>query len=286
MAGPRDRIDAVTDAIVVVGGRFMRDPITKQRGSVLGFKGSAFGFGGRAGVLGDVGAEVVASVLAFFGPGVVERWWNEARLVMPPREAGERYAEVCADFGRARFGGVPRLDQLVDVGEAVIGGAEATGLPLFAAWRTIRRAADTPGHAAQVLHLLREHRGSLHVLAVAAMGLTPLQAIVVSGGHERARQLGFSGELPEPQPYRARSGARGVDHPGAGGRRLPTDLRRRPQRVRRSARQLPRPAPRVEPLNAASPATPTGHGRAQRLGGLERSRSLAMWVICSSSVPP
>jgi hypothetical protein len=92
----------------------------------------------------------------------------------------------------------------VDVGEAVIGGAEATGLPLFAAWRTIRRAADTPGHAAQVLHLLREHRGSIHVLAVAATGLTPLQAIVVSGGQDRARQLGFTGELPQPQAYRAR----------------------------------------------------------------------------------
>lgn len=204
MAEPRDRIDAVTDTVVVVGGRFMNDPITKQRGTSLGFKGSAFGFGGRAGVLGDVGAEVVASVLAFFDPSVVERWWNEARLVMPPRAAGERYAEACADFGRARYGGVPRLADLVDVGEAVIGGAEATGLPLFAAWRTIRRAADTPGHAAQVLHLLREHRGSIHVLAVAATGLTPLQAIVVSGGQDRARQLGFTGELPQPQAYRAR----------------------------------------------------------------------------------
>jgi hypothetical protein len=74
MAEPRDRIDAVTDTVVVVGGRFMNDPITKQRGTSLGFKGSAFGFGGRAGVLGDVGAEVVASVLAFFDPSVVERW--------------------------------------------------------------------------------------------------------------------------------------------------------------------------------------------------------------------
>ena len=205
MAGPRDRIDAVTDAIVVVGGRFMRDPITKQAAAACWDSK-----GPRSDSEVGRGARRRRCRGGRFGPRVLRSRRRRALVERgsvgdAPRERPASDTPRCrADFGRARFGGVPRLDQLVDVGEAVIGGAEATGLPLFAAWRTIRRAADTPGHAAQVLHLLREHRGFLHVLAVAAMGLTPLQAIVVSGGHERARQLGFSGELPEPQPYRAR----------------------------------------------------------------------------------
>jgi hypothetical protein len=204
MTALRDRIDAVTDAIVATGGRFMRDPITKRRGADLGFKGSAFGFGGRAGVLGDVRAEVVASVLAFFDFHVVERWWNEARSVMSPSRAGQHYAEACADFGRAKLTGVENLDGFIELGEVAIDRASATGLPLFAAWRAVPRADDALGHASQILHILREHRGANHVLAVTANGLTPLEAIVVSGGEERARQLGFSGLLPEPGPRRHR----------------------------------------------------------------------------------
>jgi hypothetical protein len=198
MLSRRKRVDSITDTIVVVGGRFMRDPITRQRGSDLGFEGSAFGFGGRAGVLGDVGADVVTSVLAFFNPKVVERWWAAAEAVMPRTEAGRNYSEACADFGRVKFAAVEGLARLIQLCERTAGAAEIIGLPLFAAWRSVERADDDPGHAAQVLHILREHRGANHVVAIAAGGLTPLQAILVSGGEERARQLGFSGEFPVP----------------------------------------------------------------------------------------
>ena len=198
------RIDALTDTISLIGGKFMRDPITRQRGVDLGFKGLAFGFGGRAGVLGDVSADVAASVLAFFSPDVVERWWNEAGPVMPRRAAGEEYARACADFGRAKLRHVGGLDQMVEPLERVIATAEITGLPLFAAWRTVERASDPPGRAAQVLNVLREHRGANHVLAITASGLTALEAIMVSGGAERARHLGFTGDLPDPEPRRSR----------------------------------------------------------------------------------
>jgi hypothetical protein len=200
MLSRRERVDFVTDTIVVVGGRFMRDTITRQRGLDLGFEGSAFGFGGRAGVLGDVGADVVTSVLAFFNPKVVERWWAAAEPVMPRTEAGRNYSEACADFGRAKFAEVQGLADLVRLCEQAAAAAEIIGLPLFAAWRSVERARDDPGHAAQLLHILREHRGANHVVAIAAGGLTPLAAILVSGGEERARQLGFSGEFPVPGP--------------------------------------------------------------------------------------
>jgi hypothetical protein len=204
MPAPRDHVDAVTDAVVAVGGKFMRGPIVDEHAARIGLKSLAFGFAGRAGVLGDVDADVVTSVLAFFSPAVVERWWNEARSVVPPRVAAEHYAEACAAFGRAKLQAIDGLDRLVDIGEAVIADAQIIGVPLFAAWRRSWRAVDTAGHAAQVLHILREHRGSNHVLAIAASGLTALEAIVVSGGEARARQLGFAGDLPDPAPRRRR----------------------------------------------------------------------------------
>jgi hypothetical protein len=200
MLSRRERVDFITDTIVVVGGRFMRDQMTRQRGVDLGFEGSAFGFGGRAGVLGDVRADVVTSVLAFFNPKVVERWWAAAEPVMPRTEAGRNYSEACADFGRVKFADVEGLARLAQLCERAVGAAEIVGLPLFAAWRSVERAEDDPGHAAQVLHILREHRGANHVVAIAAAGLTPLEAILVSGGEERARQLGFSGDFPVPGP--------------------------------------------------------------------------------------
>jgi hypothetical protein len=198
-----DKIDGTTDVITQIGGKFMRDPLTRQRATDLGFTEPEFGFGGRAGVLGDVDADVVTSVMVFFNPAVVRRWWERAGLVMPRLEAGQRYAEACADFGREMWRDVRDLDQLVELGERVIAASEITALPLFAAWRRVERAPDPPGHAAQVLHILREHRGANHVVAITAHGLTALEAIMVSGGSDRARHLGFGGDLPDPEPLRS-----------------------------------------------------------------------------------
>jgi hypothetical protein len=44
--------------------------------------------------------------------------------------------------------------------------------------------------------VLRELRGSVHVLAVVAAGLGPLAAVLATGGEENARRFGW----PEPFP--------------------------------------------------------------------------------------
>ncbi|HET6952886.1 MAG TPA: hypothetical protein VFI47_21060 [Acidimicrobiales bacterium] len=58
---------------------FMFDPATYATGAEHGYEGIAFYFAGRAGVLGEVDAEVVTAALAFFHPDVVRANQASAR---------------------------------------------------------------------------------------------------------------------------------------------------------------------------------------------------------------
>ena len=55
---------------------------------------------------------------------------------------------------------------------------------------------DGPAALAFTIQTLRELRGDCHIHACAAMGLTPLEAMVARDGTERAQQFGW----PEPFP--------------------------------------------------------------------------------------
>jgi hypothetical protein len=70
--------------------------------------------------------------------------------------------------------------------------------PLFAAWRALPDPADRPP-ADQVglgLLRLREHRAAGHLLAVAANGLTPLEAILAGAGPVKAAANGWRPPYP------------------------------------------------------------------------------------------
>jgi hypothetical protein len=68
-------------------------------------------------------------------------------------------------------------------------------MPLFAGWRAEPLVDDPAGRTMQLLHVLREWRGSAHVVATTAVGLTPLQSILSRDGAERAKMFGW------PEPY-------------------------------------------------------------------------------------
>ncbi|MCW2613108.1 MAG: hypothetical protein JWN08_102, partial [Frankiales bacterium] len=142
-----------------------------------------------------VPVQVVAAAEAFFPYEVVETHWLEGRAVMAPMDAALAYSAFCSDFARSRFAEVP--DRAVALVERVVDGAEPLGLPLFAAWRALPRPDDAAGRLGLLLNVLREHRGSVHAAAVAAVGMHPLAAIVSgSYGPDNARFF----EWPEPYP--------------------------------------------------------------------------------------
>lgn len=173
MTSTDELLAAVCPAVGAAGAGFYFAPETLAAGKELGLDGSRFYFLGRGGVLGDVEPPVVVSAFGFFEPGVVARVWNSARALVAPRDAGRAYLECAHEMGRARLGGVPDLDAYADASDAVIAATDPSGLTLFAGLLGEPVPTDAAGRAMHATVVLRELRGSVHLLAVRASGLSP-----------------------------------------------------------------------------------------------------------------
>jgi hypothetical protein len=184
----------------------MADPAGRARGKAeLGLRGPSAVPPRPVRVLGDVPVEVVVAVEAS----------SRRRSCGPPgRRAGPRraaraprffYAGLCADHDRGRFADSPDTARLVHLLEHVVDAAPYAGLPLFVGWRALPRPDDAPGRLGVLLNCLREHRGSVHAAAVAAVGLGPLEAILAGRlGEANARFFEWPEPYPDPDLHRAR----------------------------------------------------------------------------------
>jgi hypothetical protein len=199
---PEQASAAAKHAVLTLGGAFADDPKTMRRARQIGLTGWAYHIASRGGALGDVRADTVAAALGFIAPEAVEDGWEAARKVAPPEQIAGYHLEECTRWGRERLAGFVGVKRLVELGERVVVNAEAAGLPLFAAWRAMPLPDDSPGARAAVLsHLLREHRGQAHLLAVRVSGLTPLEAIIAgSEGESGATALGWQPPFPAFEP--------------------------------------------------------------------------------------
>ncbi|WP_280419828.1 SCO6745 family protein [Nocardia carnea] len=152
---------------------------------------------GRGGVLGEVDADVVTAAFGFFPGHSVRTAWES--VSMPAEKAAQRYALACQEFGRRKLGGFAEAARLATLMETVATAADPAGVPLFAGWRAMPLPADPAARVMQLAHVLRELRGGLHLMAVRASGISPLQAVLISGsslndGPGQARWYGW----PEP----------------------------------------------------------------------------------------
>ena len=148
----------------------------------------------------DVDAAVVSSAFGYFNPAVVERVWNGARRQIEPRAAGALYMECCADHGRRRLADVGGLDDFNAAASKVLAAADADSLALFAGINAEPRVTDAPGLALQLIAVLREYRGSAHLLALRCVGLNSKIAHLVKRP-EMAKGFGWSeADMPEVTP--------------------------------------------------------------------------------------
>jgi hypothetical protein len=152
----------------------------------------SFYFAGRGGMLGDVGHDVVTSAMGWFQPGVVQAMYDEGVAVAGASAAATRMAEAHVQWGEKHYGDVEGLESIVAVTEQLVGGLEGSALPLFVGWRAAARAATPAGRAAQLMQILREWRGGVHLVATTAVGLSPLQAILTNEGEGQAKFFGWS----------------------------------------------------------------------------------------------
>jgi hypothetical protein len=167
----RDVISAIAAPTGDLGAASYFHPDTIARGKELGLDGFRFYFLGRGGVLGDVEPDVVVSAFGYFEPGLVAKMWNSAKERMAPRQAAREYLACNAALGRKVFGAVDGLDEYSDAAAQVVAAVDVSGLTLFAGFRGELVPDDAAGRAIHHAVLLRELRGSAHLLAVRASGL-------------------------------------------------------------------------------------------------------------------
>ncbi|MCU1452603.1 MAG: hypothetical protein JWN46_749 [Acidimicrobiales bacterium] len=164
-------MDAACPKIRDVGWTHYFVPETIARGAELGVDVVTFYLLGRGGVLGDVEGPVVTSAFGYFSPSLLEPMWEAGRAVLDPRKAALAYTECAAALGRQKLADIPGLDAYCAAAEAVNAAADPIALSLYSGARLQPRADDAPARAMQLTALLRELRGSAHLLAVRASGL-------------------------------------------------------------------------------------------------------------------
>ncbi|WP_406281653.1 SCO6745 family protein [Embleya sp. NBC_00896] len=180
---------------VEAAGAFFFAPDTVARGAELGFDGVTLYIAGRGGVLGDVDDDAVVTAFHHFTAEALIPRWEAGRKLSPPARTGELYAECARAWGREHLADLPDVDRLADVTTRIVRANDLGALaPLYSAWRAVPLPDDAPARLAQNLQTLREHRGGLHILALAAHRLTSVEAQVAESG----RFMGFYGH---PKPY-------------------------------------------------------------------------------------
>src|SRR3954451_7558386 len=132
---PEQAAAAAKQAVLVLGGAFSDDPKTMRRARQIGLTGWAFYVAGRGGALGDVRSDTVAAALGFIAPEAVKDGWEAARKIASPMEIAAYNLGECCRWGREHLSGFFALDRMVELAERVVVSAEASGMPLFAAWR-------------------------------------------------------------------------------------------------------------------------------------------------------
>ena len=197
---PEECVRGIAGPVGKLGGAWMFDAKVHARGEELGLDTWAWYHCGRGGVLGQPDPSVVVAAFGFFPPALQTKAWNKGVAVMPAPQIADEYAKACAAWGLDRFGdGSARLADLLIT---ALDSAEVIGLPLFAGWRAKLHdgPSEGPARLALALQAAREHRGSCHLVAVAAAGIPPLQA-VMSGryGATNAEFFGWPQPWPDPE---------------------------------------------------------------------------------------
>lgn len=170
---PLEIVQQTSPLLNEAGNRFYFHPDTLAKGKELGLDGFRFYFLGRGGVLGDVEPAVVVAAFGYFSPAVVEAMWSSAKQIVEPREAARAYL-ACADrLGIEKLDGLDVVDSFNDAAEAIVASVDRSALSLFAGVAAEPLPEHPAARAYRNVCILRELRGSVHLLAVVATGISP-----------------------------------------------------------------------------------------------------------------
>jgi hypothetical protein len=192
---PEQAAHDTRNAIVGYTSSFMTDPGIYAHGASLGFEGMDFYVGGRAGVLGDVAADIVVAAMVYFPDHAIRPRWDRAGLVMTRRRAASEFAMCAHTWGEEHVPDDVDAAGNADLLGRVVRESDVPCAPLFAGWRLLDEPRSPKALLLHRLNALRELRGAIHAAAVLTVGLKPLEALVV-----QAPAMATLFEWPEPFP--------------------------------------------------------------------------------------
>jgi len=179
-------------AVTALSANFMLDGATYAVGGDAGFDGMDFYGAGRAGVLGEVSADVVAASFVFFNPAVVEAAWEGSRDVMPRAGAAELFAGCLVTWAGEHLDDDVDWARLAELAGEVVATASIGGAPVFAGWKALPVPGEAKAAALHQLNALRELRMARHGSAVIALGLD-IGAVVCHASPGMAPIFGWDG---------------------------------------------------------------------------------------------
>jgi hypothetical protein len=192
-----------TEPIAQLGSAWYFDADTLATGKEHNLDGLRFYFLGRGGVLGDVEPEVVMSAFGYWSPSLITKMWTSAKERMAPRDAARLYLTCCQAFARKRFADVDGLEAFCAAAEQVNAAIDPAGLALYAGVAAEPLPDDAPARALQLCTVLREARGSAHLVGVVASGLRPRIAHAIKRPTE-GKVFGWDDEPVPTDDERAR----------------------------------------------------------------------------------
>ena len=167
----QELLDAACPLINDMGAAFYFIPETLAVGKAMGLGGMEFYVQGRAGQMGNTEPEAVAAAFGYFKPALLKSVLDAANAKSDPRVTGAAFMNACATLSRAKLSGVANLEALVAVLDKVNNAADGDGLALYAAINSEKLADDAAGRLLQLIAILREYRGSAHLVALRAAGV-------------------------------------------------------------------------------------------------------------------
>ena len=135
--------------------------------------------GGRATCLGQPNSAVVASVFAWFEPGLVAALYDAAGAALPHAQLVSVRDGATVRSLRAALGD-DDPSEVADLLAAAVEGASGTGRPLFSGLLQRGRPSDPVHRLWWACDLVREHRGDSHVAAADLAGLGPVEMNVLT----------------------------------------------------------------------------------------------------------
>ncbi|MGW7794185.1 SCO6745 family protein, partial [Streptomyces tricolor] len=181
-------------------------PEAQRAAQRLGMRGFWMGyFALRAAPLGAVPPSVVTSCFYVFHPTRVARALPDAWTYATPADVVAARQEAVDEAMTRLFGadtvGSAAFAQTADLAWETAAAADTTGRVLAAANQALERPDRPTARLWQALTTLREHRGDSHVAVLVALGIGPVEAMVLkaAAGETDAALLRESRKWPQEE---------------------------------------------------------------------------------------